>query len=121
MKNLGPHTKFAKLSTLPALVRKQRRLEAKIAPLEPLLQEEKTVRDEIDQLLVAAGVQKGELVTCHGYDVAHHERAGQDRISAERLRGAGVAEIDIQFATTTGKASSYATVKPSKGAKVRAA
>jgi hypothetical protein len=116
------------VTSLPPLVRKQRRLEGKIAPLAPLVDEEKAVRAEIDLLLVAAGLAKGELVTCAGYDVTHVERVGTKRLNQDtlilKLVAAGLAKdfvIDILAASTeTGDPFSWATVKPSKGAKVRA-
>lgn len=108
------------LKKLPALVRRQRRLERRLARLEKVQLEEKATRDHIDALLVAAGVEKGQGVTCLGYDVVHNERAGQARLNADKLRGAGVAEFDIQFATERGKPSSFATVRPMKGAEVQA-
>lgn len=117
----GTYRQYRPLATLPALVRKQRRLEAQIAPLEALQADEKAVRDAINALLVQAGIAKGEGVTCAGYDVVHRESAGRTTLNAAKLRGAGVAEVDIQFATEVGKASSFATVRPMKGAKVRAA
>lgn len=118
---VGTYTQVRGLATLPALVRKQRRLEAKIAPLEQLQADEKAVRDAIDVLLKVAGFAKGEGVTCAGYDVVHNERAGRTTLNADTLRANGVSEIDIRFATEVGKASSFATVRPMKGAKVRAA
>lgn len=118
---IGSYRRYRQLATLPALVRKQRRLEAQIAPLEQLQADEKAVRDAINALLVEAGLAKGDGVTCAGYDVVHHERAGRAALNADKLRGAGVAELDIAFATEVGKASSFATVRPMKGAKVRAA
>lgn len=115
------------ITPLPPLVRKQRRLEGKIAPLTPLVEEEKAVRAEIDALLVAAGLGKGALVTCAGYDVTHVERVGTKRLNQDtlilQLVAAGLAKdkvIDILAASTeTGDPFTWATVKPSKGAKVR--
>lgn len=108
------------LLKLPRLVFRQRRLERRVVKLEKLQGQEKACRDAIDALLVAAGVGKGEGVTCLGYDVVHNERRGRTSISAERLRGAGVPEVDIQFATVTGEPSSFATVRPMKGTEVQA-
>lgn len=112
---------------LPPLVRKQRRLEAQIAEVTPIVEDEKAVRKAIDALLVAAGLGKGEGVTCLGYDVTHVERAGSSRINPDRLiaklAGAGLAMtlvLEIVTASTeTGEPSAWATVKPCKGAKVR--
>jgi hypothetical protein len=64
------------VDTLPPLVRKQRRIAAKLAPLEGLIVDEKAVRKRIDELLTACGYGKGEGVTCLGYDVVHREREG---------------------------------------------
>jgi hypothetical protein len=115
------------VDSLPPLVRKQRRLEAAIVPLAPLVDDEKAVRAEIDHLLIAAGLAKGDGVTCLGYDVTHCERVGSKRLNQDtlvlKLVAAGLAErlvIEILAASTeTGDPSTWATVKPSKGAKVR--
>jgi hypothetical protein len=123
----GAYTSFPELAGLPTLVRRQRRLEAQIVTLGPLLEDEKAVRKEIDGLLVAAGFVKGQTVTCLGYDVTHIVRAGQSSISGEsliaHLLAAGVEErvavAVLIKSTETGDPSTWATVKPSKGAKVR--
>lgn len=122
MKVLGDYSKQSTwLAALPTLVRRQRRLEKQIAPLERLAAKEKATRDLIDALLQRAGVQKGEAVLCLNYEVAHHERAGRTSVNADKLRGSGVPELDIQLATETGQPATFATVKPAKGATVRAA
>lgn len=116
------------VTSLPPLVRKQRRLEGKIAPLSPLVEEEKAVRTEIDALLVAAGLGKGDQVTCAGYDVTHVERAGTRRLNQDllilKLVAAGLKQplvVELLAASTeTGDPFTWSTVKPSKGAKVRA-
>jgi len=112
---------------LPPLVRKQRRLEAKIAPLSVLVEEEKACRAEIDVLLVAAGIAKGKGVTCAGYDIAHVERVNKrldQDVLVLKLVEAGLAKervFDILAESTEiGDPFTWATVKPSKGAKVRA-
>lgn len=115
------------VDALPPLVRKQRRLEAKIAAVSQDAKDEKAVRAEIDQLLVAAGLQKSEVVTCLGYDVRHNEKAGQSSINGDtltaQLQAAGIdpdlISTMIAASTDTGKAALFATVTPSKGAKVR--
>lgn len=107
------------LETFRKLVNRQRRLEKQLVPLETLQDKEKATRDALDALLRLGGVEKGHAVLCNGYEVAHHERAGRTSINADKLRGAGVAELDIQFATDTGNPSTFATVKPAKGSKVR--
>lgn len=114
-------------TALPPLVRKQRRLETQIAPIEPLLEQEKAVRKEIDALLLKAGLAKGDTVTCLGYDVTHRERRGAESINETTL----VNELEklglsVDAALSAIKASldkaddpQWAEVKPSKGAKVR--
>jgi hypothetical protein len=129
IKNDGTYLNYPTLaaSELPTLVRQQRRLEAKIAPLEGFVPEEKAVRDRINQLLVAAGLENCDKVTVNGYEVAHYDRAGQsafDQTQAiEQLVGAGleraVVEQIFRDATKKGAPVSYATVNPPKGAQVR--
>lgn len=113
---------------LPALVRKQRRLEKQIVLLVPLSEEEKALRKEIDALLITAGITtSGEGVTCLGYDVLHNARKGQSSLNADKILAFLVAGgVDKDFAvkvltdsTETGDPSAWATVKPSKGSKVR--
>lgn len=108
-------------SRLGPLVRKQRRLEKQIAPLEELQAKEEACRKDIDAILLEAGFASGERVKVLGYDVTHNERRGRTSLNVDKLRGAGVAEIDIQFATEIGQPAKFATVKPAKGATVRAA
>lgn len=127
MPDVGTFADHAELLALPPLVRKQRTLEAKIAPLAPLVEEEKQVRKDIDDLLIAAKIAKGEHVTCNGYDVGHCERKGQTSLNAETLIAEMVAAglnknralLIVTEASETGDPSHWATVKPSKGAKVR--
>ena len=124
-----PFTDYPSLvEPLPTLVRKQRRLESKIAAVAKTIVDEKAVRAEIDLLLVAAGLEKGDCVTCLGYDVTHVERVGTSRLNQDalvvHLVAAGLAESRVreilQTSTEVGDPSAWATVKPSKGAKVRA-
>ncbi len=123
----GTYAQFPALEGLPALVRQQRRLEGRLVDLKMLEADEKATRQEIDTLLLAAGIGKGESVTCAGYDVTHLERAGSSRVNIDGLRvrlvAAGVATelLDevIAASTETGESSGWATVKPSKGAQVR--
>jgi hypothetical protein len=124
----GPFTAYASLvEPLPPLVRKQRRLEAKIAAVVQTVKDEKAVRAEIDQFLIAAGLKKGDVVTCLGYDVRHNENAGRDSINEDTLTELLVAGgVDRAFvvkslaaSTETGDPAKFATVTPSKGAKVR--
>lgn len=122
-------TTYPTLADLPPLVRKQRRLEAQIAPLAPLVEDEKAIRKAIDARLVAAGIGKGDGVTCLGYDVVHHERKGQTSLNAEAaavlfvLGGVDPEFVDFVLTTCleTGDPAKFAIVKPSKGSKVRMA
>jgi hypothetical protein len=126
----GTYTQHLQLGGLPLLVRRQRRLEAQIVPLGPLLEQEKAVRKAIDVLLVAAGLQKSETVTCNGYDVTHIERAGQSSLNQETIVALltdilgvdeTVARQVLVDSTEKGDPSLFCTVKPSKGAAVRKA
>lgn len=124
----GTYSRYSALvDALPPLVRKQRRLESDLAAFETTQEQEKAVRADIDALLVQAGLASGELVTCHGYDVKHNERSGRrslnDQTLVELLVAGGVdrafIEGCLEKATETGQPSMFASVKPSKGAKVR--
>lgn len=124
----GTYLRYPSLvDPLPPLVRKQRRLAATIASVVQTVVDEKALRAEIDALLIAAGLKKSDVVTCAGYDVKHNERDGQKSINAdiltEQLVAAGV-DRDLVVtilvdSTETGEPSKFATVAPSKGAKVR--
>lgn len=124
----GTYTQYPQLDGLPPLVRQQRTLERQILPLAMHAADEKAVRASIDALLISAGIPKGEGVTCNGYDVTHIERAGTSRLNGdvltEQLVAAGVDRVLVTTAlsasTETGDPSMWATVKPSKGASVRA-
>lgn len=115
------------VDALPPLVRKQRKLIAKIVTVAQEVKDEEAVRKEIDALLVAAGLKKSEVVTCNGYDVRHNERDGRTSINGETLRAQLLAvgvEADfiaklIVTCTDTGEPSAFCTITPSKGAKVR--
>jgi len=115
------------VETLPPLVRKQRRLEAKVAAVAQDAKDEKACRAEIDVLLVAAGLQKSDVVTCAGYDARHSEKAGQESLNAETLTAqlltaglhADAIVTILKASTDVGQAAKFATVTPSKGAKVR--
>jgi hypothetical protein len=116
------------LATLPPLVRKQRRLEARVAKVAQDVKDEKAVREEIDRLLLAAGLKKSQLVTCAGYDVLHNERDGRESLNPDMVTAGFVAlGVDpeavkqvVKDATETGEPAKFATIKPSKGARVRA-
>lgn len=120
-------THYPALEGLPPLVRKQRRLEAAIVPLAPLVEDEKAVRKDIDALLITAGLTNGEGVQCVGYDVTHRERVGTSRLNQELLTlelvAKGLPRVTIEDiltrCTEVGDPSAWATVKPSKGSKVR--
>lgn len=128
MPAIGTYTRYPVLvDTLPPLVRKQRKYAALIAAVAQDVNDEKDVRGKIDALLIQAGLQKSEVVTCLGYDVRHNERDGHTSLNAdkltEKLIAAGMPErlvIEILAASTeTGEGAKFATVTPSKGAKVR--
>lgn len=125
--DVGTFTTYPALAPLPPLVRKQRTLEAKILPLAGFVDDEKKIRGQIDALLIAAGLKRGESVTCNGYDVTHAGRSGSTALNVEAaeilLVLGGVDPEFVAFVLTTcletGEAPVWATVKPSKGAKVR--
>jgi len=124
----APHTRYPALKTaLPPLVRKQRTAAGKIAKVAPAVEDDERLRKEIDALLLTAGLEKSDVVTCMGYDVRHNERDGQARISPEMLTAyltamewepADIAAI-LTGVTQIGKVAQFATVTPTKGAKVR--
>lgn len=124
---LEDYAAFSKLAALPPLVRKQRKWEAQIAPIEPLIEQEKALRKDIAALLEKAGIAKGDGVTCLGYDVVRCGKKGNTTINYEKVIALLVAGgVDQAFATKvlldsseTGDPAMWATVKPSKGAKVR--
>lgn len=125
--SVGTFTNHPRLKkVLPPLVKEQRRLAAKIAVDPTDVKAEKAVRAEIDALLVADGLQPGDLVTCDGYDVIHRERAGQSRIDPDLLTGhltaAGldaetVASL-VAATTVTGDPALFCEVRASKGSAV---
>jgi hypothetical protein len=127
MPDTGTFTTHPALAPLPPLVRKQRTLEAKILPLAPLVEDEKKVRQAIDALLIAAGLKRGESVTCNGYEVTHAGRSGNTALNVEAAEIlfvlGGVDPEFVAFVLTTcletGEAPFWATVKPCKGAHVR--
>lgn len=127
MPDTGTYTQHPSLKDLPPLVRRQRTLEAKIVVLAPLVEDEKTTRQQIDQLLVEARIVPGNSVTCNGYDVMHHLRAGSNRLNqavliAQLVAGGvdrGFVDQAIAASTETGDPSTWASVKPSRGTRVR--
>jgi len=127
MADTGTYTHHPALAELPPLVRRQRTLEAKLVGLAPLVEDEKVTRHQIDALLVLAGIVPGNAVTCNGYDVMHHLRAGSHRLNqavliAQLIAGGvdrGVVDAAIAASTETGDPSTWASVKPSKGSRIR--
>lgn len=128
MKDSGTYKQHAALSELPPLVRTQRKLEAKLGDEKGSFKDqESAVRKDIDGLLAAAGLARGEFVTCNGYDVTRRGQKGRTFINelmlAETLIVAGLTREEavglILEATDTGEPSTWSEVKPSKGAKVR--
>lgn len=125
----GAYTAFRALAELPTLVRKQRRLETRIASIGTAIEDEKAIRKAIDALLQSIKLKSGDAVTCLGYDVIHRERAGQASLNqdtfTEQLVAAGVdRELVVQLlldCTERGETVKFAEVTPSKGAKVKAA
>lgn len=126
----GTYAQYPALAPLPPLVRKQRRLEAKLGDEDgPFEKQESAVRKDIDQLLHLAGLQQADFVTCLGYVVTRRGQKGRSTINAvkllEQLVAAGltrdVALKSILDSTDTGDPSTWAEVKPAKGAKVRMA
>lgn len=130
MSATGTFTKYPSLIVkLPPLVRKQRTLAGRIATVAQDVKEDEGLRKEIDALLVTAGLKKSDVVTCMGYDVRHNERDGQARISpliltayltAMEWEADDIAAI-LMAVTETGKPALFASITPTKGAKVRAA
>jgi hypothetical protein len=116
---------------LAALVRKQRTHAKRVAKADAAVAKdrelEKEQRAKIDALLIADGFTKGEVVTCNGYDVRHNERDGQTWINPDTLTELLVADgVDrdlltarVTASTEHGDVVKFATVTPSKGAKVR--
>jgi hypothetical protein len=133
-RHVGTYREYPALSRLPALVRRQRTLEAKLAPLARLAHtladvttDEKATRARIAEALVAAGVPKNRPVTCDGYDVTRRERQGADVYNPatilRRLVAGGVAAELVarvlEDARERESPSVWATVEASPGAKVR--
>jgi hypothetical protein len=118
---------YSALDGLEKLVRAQQRLVRQIVLLEPLALEEKQKRQEIAEALRAAQIPPGDGVTCIGYDVLLIERRGTIRLNEERHVSYLVAEglTDdrarelLALSQDVGEPSSWATVKASKGSKVR--
>lgn len=128
MINIGTYLKHPMLAGLDVLVRAQRRLEALLGNDEgSFAEQEKAVRKDIDKLLADAGFAPSEFVTCNGYDVTRRGQKGRSSINTERLVErlvlAGFDRVDalqlVLDCTDTGDPSTWAEVKPSKGAKVR--
>lgn len=127
-------------ATLPKLVREQRTLVSHLCGevydkdgehlglIDAMVEREKKTREQIDALLILAGLPVGEHVTCLGYDVTHCSRKGQISLNETKLVELLVAGgVDRDFvtkaladSTETGEPPKWATVKASKGSKVRA-
>lgn len=138
----GEFTAFRVLvEPLPPLVRRQRRLEALLGDEKgSFVDQEKAVRQEIHELLKTAGiVERGDAVTCNGYQVTQRGQNGRSAIDGVTListlvalkfqftasdgtvlEGQAAAEALIAACTVKGEPSAWAEVKPAKGAKVRA-
>jgi hypothetical protein len=109
------------------LVRRERRLEARVAPLADLAELAKATRKRIDQLLVAAGFQPKESTTCAGYQLTHTKRAGQTSFNDEKARAKFVAAgvepelVDEILAACfeTGDDALFVLIRPMRGALVR--
>lgn len=87
-------TRHAALKTaLPPLVKKQRRHAKKIASVSKDVADDKSVRSQILQLLELAGLQRGEGVTCNGYDVEICGRKGNTSYDMVRLAEIIVGEL----------------------------
>jgi len=126
--NAGTYLRHPMLAGLYVLVRAQRRLEALLGNEKgSFAEQDKAVRKQIDGLLADAGIAPSEFVTCNGYDVTRRGQKGRSSINTERLVErlvlAGFDRVDalqlVLDCTDTGDASTWAEVKPSKGAKVR--
>jgi hypothetical protein len=126
--NVGTYLRYPMLAGLDVLVRAQRRLEALLGNEKgSFAEQDKAVRKQIDGLLADAGIAQSEFVTCNGYDVTRRGQKGRSSINTERLVErlvlTGLTRVDalqlVLECTDTGDASTWAEVKPSKGAKVR--
>jgi hypothetical protein len=112
---VGTFLKHPELDALPALVARQRKLAKRLAPLKDVEAADKALRAEIDGLLMAAGLGKGDAVTCNGFTVKHNERIGQERINGAELLAAGVAVETVTACTHRDETARFATVDPMKG------
>jgi len=121
VKATGTFARYVALARLPILVRRQRRLERKVAKLQAAEEQERQVREQILEALKLAGIEAKGVVTCIGYEVIRRTRAGRRTVNAEKLLAVGVPLIDVQWATEVGKAADYVEVRPMKGAEVKAA
>ncbi len=124
----GTFTQYpALVADLPPLVKAQQKVRRQIEPLKDLEAEDARYRKEIDALLIAAGLTKGESVTCGPFDVTHCERAGSSKLNREQVHARLVAEgMDAGFvdkildaSTETGLPALFAKVEINKGAIAR--
>ncbi len=124
----GTFTQYpALVADLPPLVKAQQKVRRQIEPLKDLEAEDARYRKEIDALLIAAGLTKGESVTCGPFDVTHCERAGSSKLNRDlvkaRLVSGGVdpdfVEQVLHDSTETGEPALFAKVEINKGAIAR--
>jgi hypothetical protein len=116
-----------KNTDLALLVKRERTIAAKLAPLEELAELGKETRKRIHELLVQAGFQPKDWTTVNGYQVTRTSRAGQtsfnDATCQAQLVAAGVdAELvadAIAASFEQAPTTYYASVKPMRGALVR--
>lgn len=107
----GTYQEHPLLADLPELVAKQQALKAELKGMKAKEAEEKELREEIEALLLAAGV---ESVTCGDVTVARIEVEGRRTISQDALLALGVEADTIAAATETGEGYSYVSVKETK-------
>jgi len=119
--NIGTYQAYGeKLADIPRLVRKWKSAAKKIAGVARDIEIEKAARAEMHRLLVAAGIDAKQYVTCNGYRLTRRKRAGNKSVDADKLRANGVAELDIVLATVQGKEADFVEVDVCKDAEVRA-
>ncbi len=124
----GTFTQYpALVADLPPLVKAQQKVRRQIEPLKDLEAEDARYRKEIDALLIAAGLGKGESVSCGPFDVTHCERAGSPKLNRDLVKARFVAGgVDPDFveqvlhdSTETGEPALFAKVEINKGAIAR--
>jgi hypothetical protein len=116
-----------KHTDLPLLVKRERTIAAKLAPLAELEELGKETRKRIHELLLQAGFQPKDWTTVNGYQVRRESRAGQTSFNDATCQAQLVAGgVDADLAASSIAASFeqaptvyYASVKPMRGALVR--